>query len=185
VPELRGRTSESRSMDGSSILLLRPVCLVVLDSATIRLLSWQWLVLRRRWRRRVRSIIFMQMSLLQLVHNLSSWKNHMLRVHSCLPNDRNCYAPRHPREPQARLGCSSRCGFGSRGLLLKADDSYTPGAILKKWDQISNFKDAEYPTGVADFMGLLERSMKMSPNDKGETLDFKGKVALVTGGGAG
>jgi multifunctional beta-oxidation protein len=27
--------------------------------------------------------------------------------------------------------------------------------------------------------------MEMGPNDKGETLDFKGKVALVTGGGAG
>jgi multifunctional beta-oxidation protein len=73
----------------------------------------------------------------------------------------------------------------SSGLLLKADDTYTPGAILKKWDEISNFKDAEHPTGVADFMGLLERSMDLGPNDQGETLDFKGKVALVTGGGAG
>lgn len=74
----------------------------------------------------------------------------------------------------------------SSGLLLKADDSYTPGAILKKWDKINDFsKDAQYPSGVADFLGLLEQSMKMSPNDKGETLDFKGKVALVTGGGAG
>jgi multifunctional beta-oxidation protein len=71
------------------------------------------------------------------------------------------------------------------GLVLKADDSYTPGAILKKWDQVSNFKDAEYPTGPADFMGLLEKSMKMGPSDKGEKLDFTGKVALVTGGGAG
>ncbi|KAF7900549.1 uncharacterized protein EAF01_007851 [Botrytis porri] len=73
----------------------------------------------------------------------------------------------------------------SSGLLLKADDSYTPEAILKKWDQISNFKDAEHPSGPADFMGLLEKSMKMGPNEQGETLDFKGKVALVTGGGAG
>ncbi|KAN0104384.1 multifunctional beta-oxidation protein-like protein [Hyaloscypha variabilis] len=73
----------------------------------------------------------------------------------------------------------------SSGLLLKADDTYTPGAILKKWDEVSNFKNPEYPTGVADFMGLLEKSMKLGPNDKGETLDFKGKVALVTGGGAG
>ncbi|CAG8982244.1 hypothetical protein HYALB_00004478 [Hymenoscyphus albidus] len=74
----------------------------------------------------------------------------------------------------------------SNGLLLKADDTYTPGAILKKWDKVNDFsKDAQYPTGVADFMGLLEESMKMGPNDKGETLDFKGKVALVTGGGAG
>ncbi|TVY56460.1 Peroxisomal hydratase-dehydrogenase-epimerase, partial [Lachnellula suecica] len=73
----------------------------------------------------------------------------------------------------------------SSGLLLKADDTYTPGAILKKWDQVGNFSKPEYPTGVADFMGLLEKSMKMGPNDTGETLDFKGKVALVTGGGAG
>ncbi|PQE28903.1 short chain dehydrogenase protein [Rutstroemia sp. NJR-2017a BBW] len=71
------------------------------------------------------------------------------------------------------------------GLLLKADDSYTPGAILKKWDEVNNFKNAEHPSGPADFMTLLEKSMKMGPNDKGETLDFTGKVALVTGGGAG
>lgn len=71
------------------------------------------------------------------------------------------------------------------GLLLKADDSYTPGAILKKWDEVNNFKGAEHPTGPADMLSLLEKSMKMGPSDKGETLDFKGKVALVTGGGAG
>ena len=71
------------------------------------------------------------------------------------------------------------------GLLLKADDTYTPGALLKQWDQISNFKNAEHPTGPADFLGLLDKSMKMSPGDKGEALDFTGKVALITGGGAG
>ena len=71
------------------------------------------------------------------------------------------------------------------GLLLKADDSYTPGAILKKWDQVNNFKNAQYPTGPNDFMTLLEDSMKMGSSDKGEPVDFKGKVALVTGGGAG
>ncbi|RDW92079.1 multifunctional beta-oxidation protein [Coleophoma crateriformis] len=73
----------------------------------------------------------------------------------------------------------------SSGLLLKADASYTPGAILKKWNEIGNFKNPEYPSGPADFMTLLEKSMEMGPSDKGETLDFKGKVALVTGGGAG
>jgi multifunctional beta-oxidation protein len=71
------------------------------------------------------------------------------------------------------------------GQLLKPDDTYTPGAILKKWDQVNNFKDAQHPTGTSDFMTLLEQSMEMGPNDKGITLDFKGKVALVTGGGAG
>jgi len=74
----------------------------------------------------------------------------------------------------------------SAGLLLKADDTYTPGAIIKKWDKVSDFSSgAQYPTGTADFMGLLEQSMKMGPNDPGEKLDFTGRVALVTGGGAG
>ncbi|KAK8010537.1 bifunctional hydroxyacyl-CoA dehydrogenase/enoyl-CoA hydratase FOX2 [Apiospora arundinis] len=73
----------------------------------------------------------------------------------------------------------------STGLLLKADDSYTPGAILKKWNKVTDFSDPQYPSGPADFMSLLEDSMKMGPSDKGEPLDFKGRVALVTGGGAG
>lgn len=73
----------------------------------------------------------------------------------------------------------------SSGLLLKADDTYTPGAILKKWDSVKDFSNPSYPTGPADFMGLLEHSIKMSSNDPGASLDFKGKVAVVTGGGAG
>ncbi|KAH6895373.1 hypothetical protein B0T10DRAFT_536105 [Thelonectria olida] len=73
----------------------------------------------------------------------------------------------------------------SSGLLLKADDSYTPGAILKKWDQVVDFSKPQYPTGPNDFLTLLEDSMKMGPNDRGDDLDFKGRVALVTGGGAG
>jgi multifunctional beta-oxidation protein len=73
----------------------------------------------------------------------------------------------------------------SKGLVLKPDESYTPGAILKKWNKVVDFKDADHPTGPADFMTLLETSMKMGPNDKGEPIDLKGKVALVTGGGAG
>ncbi|KAI9745402.1 MAG: bifunctional hydroxyacyl-CoA dehydrogenase/enoyl-CoA hydratase fox2 [Claussenomyces sp. TS43310] len=73
----------------------------------------------------------------------------------------------------------------AKGALLKCDDTYTPGAILKKWSDVNNFKDAEHPSGSANFMAHLEESMNMGPSDKGETLDFKGKVALVTGGGAG
>ncbi|KAI1505391.1 hypothetical protein F5X99DRAFT_369232 [Biscogniauxia marginata] len=73
----------------------------------------------------------------------------------------------------------------SSGLLLKADDSYTPGAILKKWDKVTDFSNPQYPTGPNDFMSLLEESMKMGPNEQGEKLDFTGRVALVTGGGAG
>ncbi|KAH7017600.1 hypothetical protein EDB80DRAFT_705403 [Ilyonectria destructans] len=73
----------------------------------------------------------------------------------------------------------------SNGLLLKADDSYTPGAVLKQWSKVTDFSNPQYPTGPNDFLTLLEDSMKMSPSDRGETLDFTGRVALVTGGGAG
>jgi multifunctional beta-oxidation protein len=73
----------------------------------------------------------------------------------------------------------------SSGQLLKCDDSYTPGAILKKWDQVVDFSKPQYPTGPNNFVELLEESQNMKQNDKGEKLDFSGKVALVTGGGAG
>src|SRR4051794_18624054 len=73
----------------------------------------------------------------------------------------------------------------SKGLLLKADSSYTPSAILKQWNKVIDFSEPEYPSGPNDFVGLLEESMKMGPSPQGEKVDFTGRVALVTGGGAG
>lgn len=73
----------------------------------------------------------------------------------------------------------------SSGQVLKADDTYTPDALLKKWDQVVDFSKPQYPSGPNDFMSLLEESMKKGPNEKGEKLDFTGKVALITGAGNG
>ncbi|CAJ0549107.1 Ff.00g027200.m01.CDS01 [Fusarium sp. VM40] len=73
----------------------------------------------------------------------------------------------------------------SSGLLLKADSSYTPGAIIKNWNKVVDYSNPQYPTGPNDFLTLLEDSMKMGPSEQGEKLDFTGRVALVTGGGAG
>lgn len=73
----------------------------------------------------------------------------------------------------------------SSGLLLKADDSYTPSAILKQWNKVIDFSNPQYPSGPNDFLGLLEESMKMGPSQQGTPVSFKGRVALVTGGGAG
>ncbi|KAM0197628.1 hypothetical protein ACHAPA_002715 [Fusarium lateritium] len=73
----------------------------------------------------------------------------------------------------------------SSGLLLKADDSYTPGTIIKNWNKVVDYSNPQYPTGPNDFFTLLEDSMKMGPSEQGEKLDFAGRVALVTGGGAG
>ena len=73
----------------------------------------------------------------------------------------------------------------SSGQLLKCDDSYTPSAVLKKWDQVVDFSKPQYPSGPNDFLTLLEESTKMGRNEQGEKVDFTGRVALVTGGGAG
>ena len=73
----------------------------------------------------------------------------------------------------------------AKGALLRADDSFTPGALLKKWDNVSDFSESEFPTGVANFMELLEEAQKLPSNPSSEKIDFNGKVVLVTGGGAG
>lgn len=73
----------------------------------------------------------------------------------------------------------------SGGLLCKCDDSYTPSAILKKWDSVTDFSKPQYPSGPNDFLTLLEESQQLGANEQGEKIDFNGRVALVTGGGAG
>ena len=73
----------------------------------------------------------------------------------------------------------------AKGALLKTGPSLTPGAVLKKWKNVNDFSEPSHPTGVADFITLLEEAQKLPENDTGENLDFTGKVALVTGGGAG
>jgi len=73
----------------------------------------------------------------------------------------------------------------AKGALLKTGPTLTPGAILKKWNDVSDFSKPSYPTGVADFMTLLEEAQKLGDNQATEQPDFKGKVALITGAGAG
>jgi multifunctional beta-oxidation protein len=73
----------------------------------------------------------------------------------------------------------------SSGLLCKCDETYTPSALIKKWDRVTDFSNPQYPTGPNDFVTLLEESQKLGPNEQGEKVDFTGRVALVTGGGAG
>ena len=73
----------------------------------------------------------------------------------------------------------------AKGALLKTGPSLTPGAVLKKWKNVNDFSTPSYPDGVADFMSLLEEAQALGDNDPGEQLDFSGKVALITGAGAG
>ncbi|KAL8947370.1 MAG: hypothetical protein Q9222_006348 [Ikaeria aurantiellina] len=73
----------------------------------------------------------------------------------------------------------------AKGALLKTGPSLTPGAILKQWKNVNDFSEPSYPSGVADFMTLLEEASKLGDNDTGEALDFSNKVVLITGAGGG
>ena len=73
----------------------------------------------------------------------------------------------------------------AKGALLKADSSLTPGAIARRWDDVTDFSQPDYPSGPADFISFLEDGGNLKSAPPGEEPDFKGKVALVTGGGSG
>lgn len=73
----------------------------------------------------------------------------------------------------------------AKGALFKADATFTPGAILKRWDEVSDFSEPEYPTGPANFLELLENANELQPNKSDKGIVFNDKVVLVTGGGAG
>lgn len=73
----------------------------------------------------------------------------------------------------------------AKGLVCKPDDSYGPGSILKNWEKVKDYSDPSYPTGPADFMSLLEEAQEIKTNDNAPNPDFKGKVVIVSGGGAG
>lgn len=73
----------------------------------------------------------------------------------------------------------------SSGLVLKTDETLTPGAIAAQWDKVVDFSKPEYPTGPADFLGLLDAAGNLQPSAKAEEPSFKDKVVLITGGGAG
>ncbi|KAF8464049.1 hypothetical protein BDZ91DRAFT_730630 [Kalaharituber pfeilii] len=73
----------------------------------------------------------------------------------------------------------------SKGALLKTDDTLTPSAILKKWNDVEDFSQPSYPTGPANFLELLENAQGLGPNEQGDEINFKDKVVLVTGAGAG
>ncbi|KAJ5890104.1 peroxisomal multifunctional beta-oxidation protein, partial [Penicillium tannophilum] len=73
----------------------------------------------------------------------------------------------------------------SQGGLLKCDETMTPGAVLANWAAINDFHNAEYPTTTVDLVAKLRMAQQLPPNKPGVDVDFNGRVAVVTGGGAG
>lgn len=73
----------------------------------------------------------------------------------------------------------------AQGAQFKGDDSFTPSAVLAKWDEINDFTNAEHPNQSKDLLPIAENNKNLNTNQQSEPIDFKGKVAIVTGGGAG
>jgi multifunctional beta-oxidation protein len=79
----------------------------------------------------------------------------------------------------------------SSGELFKTDESFTPEAILNKYEGIFKFEDKPFnkvthPTQIADYGKLVEFGKTLPPNDQGsKKVSLKGKVVIVTGAGAG
>jgi multifunctional beta-oxidation protein len=79
----------------------------------------------------------------------------------------------------------------SPGELFKPDNSFTPEAILNKYEDILTFEDKPnlmitYPTGTNDYKKLVATASKIPKNDQGsKKISLKGKVVIVTGAGNG
>jgi multifunctional beta-oxidation protein len=75
----------------------------------------------------------------------------------------------------------------SKGAVFKTDGSFTPAAVAAKLPEITNFKNPTYPGSIAevDWLGLLDAAKALPPISVPNNLRFDGKVALVTGAGAG
>ncbi|KAI5362374.1 putative short-chain dehydrogenase/reductase SDR, maoC-like dehydratase domain-containing protein [Septoria linicola] len=76
----------------------------------------------------------------------------------------------------------------AQGLLLKPDDNLSGQHIIENWQKVVDFESgAEHPIQPADLMGTLKTAGSLPQNKSvsPQALGLKGKVALVTGAGAG
>ena len=74
----------------------------------------------------------------------------------------------------------------SEGIQMRPDHSLTPAVIKTNLDTAVDFsRRSQYPTGVSNSIGNLEKGLQLPENPQLEELNFKGKVALVTGAGTG
>lgn len=68
-----------------------------------------------------------------------------------------------------------------------SSDTLTPEAILAKFGEISDFKNAEYPIMLKDYNKVWDVTSKLGKNDQGKIKikSLKDKVVIITGSGNG
>jgi multifunctional beta-oxidation protein len=78
----------------------------------------------------------------------------------------------------------------AKGANMRPDASLTTGAIRERFQEICDFTDADVPEIVQAVVGgqgmtRLERALASAPSPKAEEMRYDGRVAVVTGAGAG
>ncbi|KAH9458184.1 hypothetical protein MJO28_005251 [Puccinia striiformis f. sp. tritici] len=76
----------------------------------------------------------------------------------------------------------------ARGAVFKTDDSFTPSAVMARFNEINDFDKPTYPENITDanYLELLEKAKTLSSNKQSPSpVEFRGKTVLVTGAGAG
>lgn len=73
----------------------------------------------------------------------------------------------------------------SRGFFARPDEGLTADLVLRNHSQIVDYTNADHPVGPANAIERLETAMAQPSNLGGDRLNFKDRVVLVTGGGAG
>ncbi|KAK6373231.1 hypothetical protein LTR64_005153 [Lithohypha guttulata] len=73
----------------------------------------------------------------------------------------------------------------SKGFQARPDDSLTADVLLKNWKQVVDFTDAEHPNQPSHLIERLKKALELPPASEDSSISLQGKVALVTGGGAG
>ncbi|CAH7667102.1 hypothetical protein BY996DRAFT_6429748 [Phakopsora pachyrhizi] len=76
----------------------------------------------------------------------------------------------------------------SRGAIFKTDQTFTPSAVLARFDEINNFENPEYPQKISDanYLDFLEKAKQISSNKQASSpVEYQGQTVLVTGAGNG
>jgi len=73
----------------------------------------------------------------------------------------------------------------SRGAVLACDSNFTASSLLQRWQEVIDFKNPQHPDDGFSLEELMARLKVAPPNPQTQSLDFTGRVVLVTGGASG
>jgi len=76
----------------------------------------------------------------------------------------------------------------SKGVVFKTDNTFTPSAVKQRWNELTDFANADHPETMADIdiQGKLEAAKNAPTNVQASPeVRFNGKTVIITGAGAG